>query len=154
MYDANVDWVLINFWSKLKIIASVFLDPFMCYHYTSTYMGPQRLHLHVAEKQFDEGVNFELRKKALDYKFGYTPIYHLISPLYLEKIKGRVREEWYHRSTNNNGTEGQNSFKRHKDCETGCRNVYSEPENPIESQTQENYGHELIPGVIWIDWVV
>ena len=45
-------------------------------------------------------------------------------------------------------------FKRHKDCELGCRNIHSDPQNPIESETHESYSHELIPGVIWIDWVV
>ena len=48
-------------YSKLKIVASVFLDSFMCYHYTSTDIRPQRLPAHVTEKKFDEGVNFELR---------------------------------------------------------------------------------------------
>ena len=42
---------------------------------------------------------------------GYTPIYNLISPLYLEKIEERVNEGGYHRSTNSNGTEGQNSLQ-------------------------------------------
>ena len=45
-------------------------------------------------------------------------------------------------------------FKRYKDCETGCINIHSDPENPIESQTHESYSYESIPGVIWIDWVV
>ena len=84
MYDANVNGVIINFLSKLKIVASVFLDPFMCYHYTSTYMGPQRLHLHVAEKQFDEGVNFELRNKAFDDKFGLYYMSFNFSPVFGE----------------------------------------------------------------------
>ena len=45
----------------------------MCYHYTSTDMRPQSLLPHVTEKQFDEGANFELRKKAFDDKSGlYT----------------------------------------------------------------------------------
>ena len=46
---------------------------------------------------------------------------------------------------------GKISFKRHKDCETSCRNIHSDPENPLESQTHESYSHDLIPGVIWID---
>ena len=70
MYDANVDGVSINFWSKLKNFASAFLDSFMCYRYTSTDMRPESLLPHVTEKQFDEGVNFELRKKAFDDKSG------------------------------------------------------------------------------------
>ena len=68
MYDANVDGVLINVWSKLKNVASLFLDQFMCYHYTSTDMRPHSLFPHITRKQFDEGVNFELRKKAFDDK--------------------------------------------------------------------------------------
>ena len=48
-------------YSKLKIVASVFLDSFMCYYYTSTDMKPQSLLAHVTEKKFDEGVNFEMR---------------------------------------------------------------------------------------------
>ena len=46
---------------------------------------------------------------------------------------------------------GKIRFNRHKDCKTGCRNIHSDPENPIESQTRESYSHELIPGVIWLD---
>ena len=49
-------------YSKLiDIVSSVFLDSFMCYHYTSTDKRHQSLLAHVTEKQFDEGVNFELR---------------------------------------------------------------------------------------------
>ena len=48
-------------------------------------MGSQRLHLHVAEKQFDEGVNFEQRKKAFDDKLGlYTYILFNFSPVFVE----------------------------------------------------------------------
>ena len=46
---------------------------------------------------------------------------------------------------------GKIRFKRHKDSETGCRHIHSDPENPIESQTYESHSHHLIPGVIWID---
>ena len=58
----------------------------------------------------------------------YTPIYHLervsevdtIQVLIVMTQRGKIR------------------FKRHKDCETGCRNIHSDPENLIESQTHES----------------
>ena len=44
---------------------------------------------------------------------GYTHMYNLIPPcMYLEKREERVSEGGYHRSTNGNDTEGQNSFQK------------------------------------------
>ena len=122
----------------------------MCYPYTSTDVRPhtQSLLPHVTEKQFDEGVNFELRRKAFDNKSGLYPYIKFHFPLYLEKIEERVSEGGYHQNTNSNDTEGQILCKRHKDCETGCRNIHGDPKNPIENQTHESCSHELIPGVI------
>ena len=73
----------------------------MCYRYTSTDMRPQSLLPRVKRKQFDEGVNFELRKKAFDDKSGLYTYISFHFPQYLEKIEGRVSEGGYHRSTNN-----------------------------------------------------
>ena len=72
-------------------------------------MRHQSLLPHVTEKQFDEGVNFEMRKKAFESGL-YTYIsFHF---LYLEKIEERLSEAGYHRSTDSYGTEGQNSFQQ------------------------------------------
>ena len=50
-------------------------------------MGPQSLHLPTG-KQFDDGVYFELRKKAFDDKFGlYTYISFNFSPVFGEDIR-------------------------------------------------------------------
>ena len=88
MCMVNVDGVLINIWSKLKKIASLFLDSFMCYHNTSTDMRPQNLPWHVIEKSFFDGVN-------LDWKSKQPWLYTYISlhvPLHVEKIKEHVNE--------------------------------------------------------------
>ena len=84
----------------------------MCYHYTSTDMRPQSLLPHVTGKQFDEGVNFELRKKAFDDKSGLYTYIPFQFPLYLKKIEEHMSEGGYNRSTNSNDTEGQNSFQK------------------------------------------
>ena len=62
---------------------------------------------------------------------GHTPIYHFISPLYLEKIEKRVSEGGTIKVLIVMTQRGKICFKRHKDCETGCINIHSDPENPI-----------------------
>ena len=93
----------------------------MCYHYTSTDMRPQSLLPHVMEKQLDESVNFELRKKSFDDKSGLYTFISFHFPLCLEKIEEQGSEGGYHRSTNSNDTEGQNSFQ--KTINSGCSSV-------------------------------
>ena len=106
--------------------------------------------MHLCVTKFDEGLNFELGKKAFDDKSGlYTYIsFHIPPPMYLEKIEEHVSEGDTIEVLIAMTQRDKIRFKRHEDCETGCRNIHSDPENLMESQTHESYSHELIPGVI------